>query len=238
MANRNVLSDSNDAKTIKGEKYGYKTGILYLAPYTLSGVNLCPNADNAGCFNACLYTAGRGGMSNVQSRRLAKTDRFHNDKNAFLSDLIWSIKRVERAAKREGLTPCIRLNGTSDINWQAIKIDGLTLFEVFPHIQFYDYTKIPQTSNYKNYHLTFSYSQANKQYNKSIAKAIKLGMNIAVVFRDVFPKTFLSYNVINGDDSDLRFLDKEKSVIALRAKGKAKKDSSGFVIDGNIIPTF
>lgn len=238
MTNKMILSMSADAKTIKGEKLGYLTGILYLAPADLSGVNLCPNAKNAGCIDACLYSAGRGAFNNVQQARMNKTELFNNNLPAFMEKLIWSIKKVERKAEKEGLKPCIRLNGTSDINWQAITTkNGLTIFEEFPHIQFYDYTKIPKESKFSNYHITFSYSSVNS-YKKTVMKALQKGMNIAVVFKDEFPKTFLNKKVINGDNSDLRFLDECGKIIGLKAKGKAKKDESGFVIDSNFIPTF
>ena len=60
--------------------------------------------------------------------------------------------------------------------------------------------------------------------------------NVAVVFRDKIPKSYKGYEVIDGDDSDLRFLDKFKSwetggIVGLKAKGPAKKDKSGFVVD-------
>ena len=236
---KNVLSANADSKTVKGLKMGYLTGILYLAPYKLSGKNICPNAENAGCEKACLYSASRGGFNSVQKARLNKTDRFHNDFENFFLDIIHSIKIVTRKAIREGLTPCIRLNGTSDINWQNITLEGLTIFEYFPDIQFYDYTKVPQKVKFDNYHLTFSYSEATKAYAKSVIKALDLGLNIAVVFANkTLPNTFLGHTVDNGDESDLRFLDKPSRVIGIYAKGKAKKDSTGFVIQNNLIPTF
>lgn len=239
MANKMILSTSSDAKTVKGQKLGYLTGILYLAPYTMGGKNLCPNAENAGCQDACLYTAGRGRFSNVQKARLAKTDRFHNDSKAFLADLVYSVATVCRKAKRLGLMPCIRLNGTSDINWQKILIDGKTIFDHYPNVQFYDYSKIARLSEFDNYHLTFSYSGANTAYKKSIIKALDLAMSIAVVFSDKnLPSHFLGHKVINGDESDLRFLDEERRVIGLYAKGAAKHDKTGFVVQNNLIPTF
>lgn len=236
---KNVLSVNADNKTVKGLKLGYLTGILYLAPYTIAGKNICPNAENASCHKACLYTAGRGLFSNVQKARIAKTERFHNDFENFFQDIMHSINIVIRKAKRENLAPCIRLNGTSDINWQSLKFEGKTIFEYFPDIQFYDYTKVPQKVNFDNYHLTFSYSAASKAYKKSILKALDLAMNIAVVFSDKnIPNHFLGYPVVSGDDTDLRFLDATKHVIGLYAKGAAKLDKSGFVVNTNLIPTF
>jgi len=233
-----VLSVGRDAKTVKGQKLGFLTGILYLAPSDISGRDVCPNAINAGCREACLYTAGRGAMSNVQAARIAKTDRFFDDSENFMADLFWSITKVVNKAKKENLTPTIRLNGTSDIDWQSQKIDGKNLFELFPDCQFYDYTKQPRKSKFSNYHLTFSYSSVST-YTKTVNKALRLKLNIAVVFLNGLPATYLGLPVVNGDESDLRFLDNEKIegqiVIGLYAKGKAKKDKTGFVIDTNMI---
>lgn len=235
-----VLSTNADSKTIKGTKLGYLTGILYLAPVNIAdpNKNICPNAESAGCDKACLYSAGRGAFNNVQTARINKTLRFHNDKENFLLDLHWSIRGVVAKAAREGLQPTIRLNGTSDIDWakERVSVNGgplMNMFEHYPNITFYDYTKLPRKSDYSNYHLTFSYSSV-KSYSKSVNKAKRLGMNMAVVFNDKhLPKKFLDMKVINGDDTDLRFLDetKQASIIGLYAKGKAKKDKSGFVID-------
>lgn len=235
-----VLSIGNDSKTVKGEKKGFLTGILYLAPHDIAGRgNICPNAVNAGCEKACLYSAGRGGFNSVQTARINKTIRFFEDNENFMLDLAHSIRALKRKAEREGLTPVVRLNGTSDIDWSTQYVNvgpyGVNLFSLFPEVQFYDYTKLPRTANYPNYHLTFSYS-AIDSYSKSVEKAHRLGMNMAVVFKGDLPKTFLGLPVINGDDSDLRFLDGDSQVIVgLTAKGKAKKDNSGFVVDSNKI---
>ena len=231
-----ILSVSADSKTVKGEKLGYLTGILYLAPYNLSGTNLCPNADNAQCHKACLYSAGRGAFNNVQQARLNKTERFNNDLDNFMLDLVWSIEKVIRKAKRGGLTPVIRLNGTSDIDWQTIPVANKNnIFNVFPLVQFYDYTKQPRKSKSNNYHLTFSYSGV-KSYAKTVEKALRLGINMAVVFRKELPLYFMGLRVIDGDESDLRFLDKRDDtgqavIVGLKAKGKARKDYTGFVVD-------
>lgn len=237
---KTLLSIDTNAKTVKGQSKGYLTGILYLAPYTVANGkdNLCPNAENAGCSEACLYSAGRGKFNNVQQSRINKTNLWLNDKETFFNILIKDINKLIKKADKLGLVPCVRLNGTSDIVWQKELFNGLTIFEYFPDLQFYDYTKIPQKVEFDNYHLTFSYSQASSKYQSSIEKAYRLGMSFAVVFFNKFPNIFLGREVINGDENDLRFLDKPKTVIALKAKGSARKDSSGFVQDANIIPTF
>jgi len=234
-----VLSIGNDAKTIKGSKLGFLTGILYLAPSDISGHQVCPMAKLANCEKACLYTAGRGAFNSIQQARIAKTKRFFNDRDSFMLDLEYSINRVVRKAHKAGLTPLIRLNGTSDIVWENIAFKSFrNIFEAFPDVQFYDYTKIPTRKNIpSNYDLTFSYSGV-QSYQGAVAKAMantKLA-RIAVVFDKVetIPATFMNRTVVGGDNSDVRHLDAANSIVALYAKGSAKKDLTGFVVRGNL----
>ena len=235
-----LLSINHDTKTIKGLEKGYLTGIMYLAPYTLGGKNLCPFAKAAGCINACLYTAGRGIFNNVQNARLNRTKLYHRDINAFMNQLAIEITALEKTAIKKGLIPVIRLNGTSDINWEDIrfnyefihnKIRSVTIFELFPEIQFYDYTKNPNRDQLpKNYDLTFSYSN-KPEFKKFNEIAIKKSMRLAAVFSDQnLPAYFIGLPVLNGDESDLTFLAPKNTILGLYAKGKAKKDVSGFII--------
>jgi len=235
-----LLSINHDTKTIKGLEKGYLTGIMYLAPYTLGGKNICPFAKAAGCIDACLYTAGRGIFNNVQNARLNRTKLFHRDINAFMNQLAIEIQALEKTAIKKGLIPVIRLNGTSDIEYENIrfnyefihnKIRSVTIFELFPDIQFYDYTKNPNRDNLpKNYDLTFSYSN-KPEFKKFNEIAIKKSMRLAAVFSDQnLPAYFMGLPVLNGDESDLTFLAPKNTILGLYAKGKAKKDVSGFII--------
>jgi hypothetical protein len=235
-----LLSIDTNAKTVKGQKQGYLTGILYLSPADLSGTNLCSMAKLAGCIEGCLNSAGRGAFNNVQSARLRKTQWFLNDQQSFMLQLAKDIGTLIRKANKLGMIPVVRLNGTSDIRWENIrfeytfagdKVRATTIFQLFPEIQFYDYTKIPNRKDIpRNYDLTFSYS-GRLQFNIHNLKALAYGMRIAVVFNSKsMPGRFLDRPVINGDDSDLRFKDPKKSIIGLYAKGRAKKDQSGFVV--------
>lgn len=231
---KNILSINADSKTSKGTKKGFLTGILYLAPSDISGYNVCPMAEAAQCRDACLYSAGRGKFSNVQQARINKTRRLFEDTHNFMLDLVYSINTLIRKAERENLTPLVRLNGTSDIRWENIRHDGLTIFEHFPNVQFYDYTKIPNRKRIPaNYDLTFSYSGVNT-YQKAVkkAKANKSLNRIAVVFshKERIPKTFQGLPVVSGDDSDVRHMDGKQVIVSLFAKGDAKKDTSGFVV--------
>jgi hypothetical protein len=235
------LLSTGNPKVLKGIKQGYNTYILHLAPADLSGHNTCPKATE-GCKAACLNTAGRGGMfkkgettNTIQEARIRKTKMFYEQRQDFMLALKKDIELAIKQSKKLGLIPVIRLNGTSDLSWEKHDmIPGQNVFECFPDIQFYDYTKIlgRKVKGIANYHLTFSMADGNYFDCK---EAVNQGMNIAVVFgikkNTPMPKKFFNHNmnVFNGDESDLRFLDPKNSIIGLYAKGKAKKDTSGFV---------
>lgn len=231
---KNLLSIDTNAKTVKGQKLGFMTGILYLAPFNLSGYQVCAMAEKAKCHEPCLNKAGRGAFDSTQAARVRKTRWFFERRESFMQALIYSINALIRKAEREGFIPLVRLNGTSDIRWEDIKVDaqGRNIFELFPTVQFYDYTKIPNRKNIPaNYDLTFSYSGV-VSFLPYVRKAVSNGERLAVVFdkKENFPEVFLGLPVISGDDSDVRHLDKRGAVVALYAKGKAKKDMSGFVV--------
>jgi hypothetical protein len=216
---------------------GFLTGILYLAPSDISGYQVCPMAKLAQCEKACLYTAGRGAFTSIQNARIAKTKYFFEDRQNFMLNLVKDIEKGIKQAQKAGLTLLIRLNGTSDIKWENVEFDydnkQTTIFDLFPNVQFYDYTKIANRVDLPaNYDLTFSYSGV-VEFQPYAKKAINNKMRIATVFRSVkhIPDTFLGLRVIGGDDSDIRHLDDQNTIVALYAKGKAKKDTSGFVVD-------
>jgi len=227
----NLVSEGNsNSKTKKSNDKSdkYSTFILYLRPVNQK---ICQFQVVAKCKNACLNTAGLGGVyPSIQKARQRKTDLFLNDRNEFMRQLFADIVKIEKHCIKKGKVAAIRLNGTSDIQYELIKVNGSNVFDTFPNITFYDYTKIPnrKVSNIKNYSLTWSYSEANKKYSDYFNTVPN---NIAVVFRDKLPKTFNTKEVINGDLTDLRFLDPVNVIVGLKAKGKAKKDYSGFVVN-------
>jgi hypothetical protein len=236
---RTALLSTNNAKTIKGEGKGYITYILYMSSYTANskGINLCSHASK-GCAESCLVGSGFGGMyTGVMKGRMAKSDYFLNDRVEFLQQLKKEITKAVEKHKKDGAIVTIRLNGTTDIRYEKFRIfDGLNIFEIFPDVQFYDYTK-----NYirfdsplpANYHLTFSRSETNH------SKAMELlgkGINVAMVF-DKLPDTYEGFKVINADLDDLRFLDPKGVICGLKYKkmtGKGvdntKAFTSGFAI--------
>jgi hypothetical protein len=207
---------------------GYNSAILYLAPEKTSGVgNVCPYASN-GCKLTCLFTSGRGRYTNVQDARKRKTRLFYSDRQEFLALLHKDIATFIRRCDRLQLKPAIRLNGTSDIKWN-LYLD----MEEYPQVQFYDYTKdVAQMYNFlqgrlpKNYHITFSRSETNETEALSIRRA---GGNVAVVFSSEPPAKWKLFTVFNGDKHDLRFLDKP-GICGLKAKGRARRDTTGFVV--------
>lgn len=222
------LLSTGNPKLMKGEKKGYMSFVLHLSPADVSGYETCPKR-TAGCTAACLNTAGRGGMfkpggtNTIQEARKRKTRMFFEDRETFLKDLEKDITLGIKQAEKKGMIPVFRLNGTSDIAWEKYGI-----IQKFPQVQFYDYTKMRnrKVADLKNYHLTFSKADGN---DMDVRLAANAGMNVAVVFESV-PETYIGKTVVDGDDTDLRFLDPKGVVIGLKAKGRARKDTSGFVV--------
>jgi hypothetical protein len=243
-----LLSVEADAKTDKGTASGYLTGILYLAPGELAGVgNLCVHA-SAGCLAACLFTAGRAGIfETVNAARVMRTRFLHDNRQAFLITLRGEIAALIRKAKRRGLKPVLRLNGTSDLAWEKLAPE---LFKEFPRLRVYDYTKslrravaFAKGELPRNYHLTFSYSETNAA---AAGIAIAAGVNVAAVADGVKPGQRFALPglpearpTFSADRHDLRFLDCKAAdgkgrIGILKAKGKAKADASGFVIRATV----
>ena len=223
MPNFKLLSQyGTNAKTAKSDKFGgYLTAILYLKP----GIKVCPGASK-GCLAACLNTAGRGAMTNVQQARARKTKLFFTDQAAFLELLRDDLRRHQAYCEKRGVKPVARLNGTSDIDWNALGI-----IDEFPEIQFYDYTKRLEFTKYSkkpNYHVTISRTEETR--DGSVQFYAKHGHNVAVVFSGPLPQRFLGVPVVSGDETDLRFLDPSGVVVGLTVKGRGKKDKSGFVV--------
>lgn len=222
------LLSPNNTKIRKGEKLGWLTIGLSLLPYNLSGKNFCSHASE-GCAAACLNTSGMGVFSNVQAARHKKSRFFIEQKDAFLTQLKKEISLAIKNAKKKNMKLAVRLNVLSDLPWENL-ID----MKAFPEVMFYDYTPNPKRMFAflrgelpANYHLTFS----RKENNQSVVEIIaKLGGNIAAVFAGKLPETYLGKPVVNGDDTDLRFKDARGVIVGLVAKGKGKKDESGFVL--------
>lgn len=230
-----ALLTVGNPKLLKGLKKGYLSSVLHLAPADLSGKEVCPKRTK-GCTNACLNTAGRGGIFKkgettnvIQQARIRKTKQFFENRQEFLNELTVEIIKTVKKAEKLGLIPVFRLNGTSDLSWEKYEVcNGKNIFQMFPEVQFYDYTKVlgRKVSHIPNYHLTFSKADGN---DMDVRLAASNGMNVAAVFHKL-PEQYIGRPVINGDDTDLRFLDPKGVVVGLKAKGRAKKDTTGFVV--------
>ncbi|NDC89281.1 MAG: hypothetical protein EB075_10840 [Bacteroidetes bacterium] len=271
-----LLTIDANPKTVKGNAQGYMTAILHLAPANASGYQVCAMAEMAQCKDPCLNVSGHGAIAKggatfstpagdlpdnaVQKARIRRTRFFFEDREGFMRQLHKEISAFVRSAARKGLTPTVRLNGTSDIAWERVALprdlfpiaqgwgfDGIQLdtakpdypsiFNAFPDVQFYDYTKHPKRALQAmpaNYHLSLSYSGASQRFADLTLSAHAKGAPLVVVVRDNALKAQLldlAPHAIDGDETDLRFLDAPGSLVVLYAKGKAKKDDSGFVVD-------
>ena len=248
-----LLTIGSDAKTVLGEQLGYLTAIQYLAPAEASMIaNMCKYA-SAGCTSACLFTAGRAAFdSTIGKARIKRTKLFVRHKPVYWARMIRELDGAQRKANRENKTLVVRLNGTSDQLWERMKIkgtrhDGLTLMEAYPDTQMYDYSKWPFHTRPNlpgNYHLTYSYSEDTTE--SELRENIANGRNVAIVFnccqlnnrgrcftkcKCPLPTEYMGIPVVSGDDSDLRFLDQPGVIIGLHAKGQARNDTSGFVVN-------
>jgi hypothetical protein len=242
-----LLSIGNDTKTIHGEEFGVQTGVQYLEPSTQSGIaNLCAYASGA-CAKECIDTAGRMVMPIASNARHGRTVLFMKQREEYWTKLIFEITRLRRQALRREMIPAVRLNGTSDVLWEKtpIRINGVkianNIMELFKDVQFYDYTKYPYAKRPKeslpaNYDLTFSRSESNES---EVLENLRNGRRVAVVYNTkphgTPPKRYHAldgsrWKVIDGDLSDIRFNDPDGVVVHLYAKGKARKDTSGFVV--------
>lgn len=236
-------------KAIKAQGFGYLNAINYFAPWKLAGDghNVCPNASPA-CIALCLgWHSGQAGMvpaaqadtamNSVRLSRVRKTRLFFSDRPAYMRELVAAIDRAQLESARKGLKLCVRLNGSSDLPYEGLKTaDGRTVFELFPHIQFVDYTKSPKRAVRsvsdpawpRNYHLTFSRSEANFEACRDVLRA---GGQVAVVSSRVRPDRWHGFQTVDGDQHDLRHLDGRGVVVWLTPKGaRAAKDQSGFVV--------
>jgi len=233
---------TDSAKAIKADKYGWLNAINYMAPHDTAGVgNLCPNASD-GCKSLCLgmYSGQaamvsdlENGTNAVRESRIAKSQFFMNERQAFMAEMTDHVRAMIRKADRENKKLAVRPNGSTDIAFERIPTDnGQPLPIRFPEIQFVDYTKsvrrVLDANRPANYHLTFSLSETNKAEAEQVLAA---GFNVAVVFGAGQPATFMGHRVIDGTEHDLRHLDPQPVIVGLDPKGKkAKADTSGFVV--------
>lgn len=236
---------SGNPKTDKSAQYGWYTLGLMLSPWKASGKNFCAWATK-GCIAACLNTAGQGKYSKTQIARIRKSKWFVKDKTAFMRQIEKEIARGVKSADRKGMKFCVRMNVVQDLPWEKIVVEFSNgfignIFDRFPDVQFYDYTKNPNRwdSIPANYDLTFSAAESNGDH---VDAAIARGERIAMVFRNSqkptcraanweLPSHYKGVPIIDGDKHDLRHTDPKGCIIGLKAKGLACHDKTGFVRD-------
>jgi hypothetical protein len=236
---------NSSAKIVKGEKKDYNTLVLYLAAADMSGFNVCPQA-TSGCKQACLVESGRAKMltegqiiNQINWSRLKKTWLFFFNREFFMSWLNAEISAAKFLSASQNKNFAVRLNGTSDLNINLFKTDSQSLLDIHSDVQFYDYSKMQKqldnANEHSNYDVTFSYANTNEHNNIATAMyALSIGQKIAVVFDlasfgGQFPETFLGYDVANGDETDLTFL-QEKQVLGLNLKKVSKNQSDNSFI--------
>ena len=234
MAYQLFTEPTHQPKASKSLAFRYAHFVMHLAPADLSGHNVCASS-TPGCRAACLNTAGRGAMDQAQTARIRRTRWYFADRRAFMAQLIKEIHAAQRYADKRDLSLAIRLNGTSDIRWESVRVGGYAnIMAMFPTVQFYDYTKHANRRNIpRNYHLTYSRGETVRSM-RGVAEALRNGLSVAVVFdtpkHAALPATWHGNRVIDGREHDSRFLDPAGVIVGLSALGRGKRDSSGFVV--------
>lgn len=223
---------ATSSKISHSKTYSHQyTYAIYLAPASLSGYNVCSHS-TLECRLGCLNTSGRAGMEIISGKtktidcRNKKVRLLYEEPEFFMAWLIAEIKHYQLKAIKDKYFFSVRLNATSDIDWANVKVNGLNIFEIFPEISFYDYTKNYNKFENKplNYHLTYSYTGRNIELCKAL---LKKGVNIAVIFNvkkeNELPKRFMNYPVINGDLTDYRIDDAKGIIVGLKWKRIANR---------------
>lgn len=232
------LLDTNASNTKIAKTVGKSMGKIRMASLSMMPTpELCPSSKAAGCFEDCLKSAGRGRFDNVAHGRMRKTEFFNADRPRFLRQLMRELGNFDKLCKRQGVKGVVRLNVLSDIAWEEYQVP-----QSFPDLEFYDYSKrglrIQRFDMYHkrgelmNYRLMFSYSDRS-QYANQVNLAMDTDVPVAVVFKNGMPESFMGRKVIDGDQSDWDNLHAGRVVVGLRAKGKAKKNDTGFVVDAS-----
>jgi len=240
QAGISYLGNTNhSSKLTKNGKVGQLTYGVYLSPAMTSGYNVCLHSTPE-CRLGCLATSGRAaidifsGHTRIADARIKKTKLFHEDQQFFMNWLFAEIKAKKAKAEKLGLFFSVRLNCTSDIDWAMVKHNGMNVFEAFPDVQFYDYTKqVTKLFNpIANYHLTLSYTGYKDNIYQSMLKS---GNNIAVVFdvkhEEDLPETFMGFPVVNGDLTDYRVADAKGVVVGLKWKRIADRKAEQEILN-------
>ena len=246
---RYLLSES--VKVIKGEKVGYLTGVQYMtANLKIGKDHTCAGEKKAKCGEWCLVMSGHmAGKGAIEARadRLALLTR---NPSLYFELLSRELRALEKRAARKGFKPAGRLNGTTDLDWTRITFEGRTIFEHFPGITWYDYTKVPTIAeNYSRAGVSITFSFYKKVPIDTLIGLLDRGVNIAIAYRDRLPIAQVlggrMVDVINGDEHDLRFLDRRGVIVGLKYKNQTMHDrarevnqttdQSGFIVSSDYV---
>lgn len=230
---------NHSSKIAKNGKLNQHTYSIYLAPASTSGYNVCSHSTKE-CRLGCLATSGRqaieifSGIDNIKNARIKKTKIFFEHQDFFMQWLIADIKSKKALAEKKGYYFSVRLNATSDIDWQNVLYLGENIFQLFPDVNFYDYTKNASKfiNKPKNYHLTYSYTGRNWNQCKVL---LEQGHNIAMVFNTTneteLPTEYKGFKVINGDLSDYRIADGKGIIVGLKWKRIANREAEQQILN-------
>lgn len=229
---------NNSTKHEKAYKFKEMVYTIYFAPAKMSGYEVCPRRTEE-CTLLCLNESGRNKMdtkkNTINNSRIKKTKLFFEEREFLVRWIIDEIKNSKKKAENEGYRFSVRLNNTSDLNPETFYIDDngtkRNLLQLFPDVQFYDYTKVGNRINlvekYPNYDITFSYSGHNMDECKFM---LENGCRVAMVFNKV-PDEYMGYKVIDGDQYDMRYLDDKNVIVGLKFKRvRNKLTENKFVI--------
>ena len=243
-----LSNPTTNYKSNKNIKIGYNTYYLSLAHSDISGYNVCAmanklmakenNKNKSSCSSVCVaYNGNAQRFPKIMEARIRKTKLFFEDRNEFFRLLIKDINAAIKSSIKKQLIPTFRLNTYSDIKYENIKVNHNNkvynnIFEIFPEIKFYDYSKIANRKTPKNYELTYSYYGNKKALNNEINNK-----NVAIVF-DQLPKKYKNRIVIDGDKTDLRTIENDglNVVVGLKFKGSKKALNDG-INEGFVIKT-
>ena len=201
-----------------------ETYIMYLQPAgKVAAKTLCIGAEAAGCEGPCLISSGQLGMTTGQKAATKRTILMLLRPDWFEAQVLREIDKGERKALKTGIPALYRLNGTSDVDFSSIIAQR-------PASAFYDYTKVlgrVRRNTLPNYHLTFSGSMYSEQSKAALRKAAQRHYHIAVAFNTKgldSDDVQIPEGLADFDSTDLRPLDAQGSVGALKRKGSNKAE--------------
>jgi len=222
---KKLLSKANHKTLLGGSIMIYTLSFL---PANYSGFNVCKPSTTKNCKPTCLgVAAGRNVMTQNQQAKFNRTEMFFKDRENFDALLIREVTNGVKLAAKTGKALAFRLNCYSDIPFENVKLAGTgkNVFELFPNVQFYDYTKRAERDyalrgKWNNYHMSFSFDGSNYDDVVHVMHHYPW-VNIIIVISkdDDFPTEYFGRKTFDADKTDYRFQDPTGQVGVLRIKG-------------------